>query len=65
MAAQVFNRISQLGLGLAVVGGVVNSALYNGESKNLIVFEVINVKIAINFIFIRPSIIFFTHDNTC
>lgn len=29
MAAQFFNRISQLGLGVAVLGGVVNSALYN------------------------------------
>lgn len=29
MAAQFFNRIGQLGLGVAVVGGVVNSALYN------------------------------------
>jgi len=28
MATQLFNRIGQLGLGLAVVGGVVNSALY-------------------------------------
>ncbi|KAJ9584932.1 hypothetical protein L9F63_020738 [Diploptera punctata] len=29
MAAQFFNRIGQIGLGVAVVGGVVNSALYN------------------------------------
>ncbi|XP_014218167.1 protein l(2)37Cc [Copidosoma floridanum] len=29
MAAQFFNRIGQLGLGVALVGGVVNSALYN------------------------------------
>jgi len=29
MASQLFNRLGQLGLGLAVVGGVVNSALYN------------------------------------
>lgn len=28
-AAQVFNRIGQFGLGIALVGGVVNSALYN------------------------------------
>jgi hypothetical protein len=27
--ANVFNRIGQLGVGLAVAGGVVNSALYN------------------------------------
>ncbi|KAH9635067.1 hypothetical protein HF086_004421 [Spodoptera exigua] len=29
MAAQLFNRIGQVGLGVALVGGVVNSALYN------------------------------------
>jgi len=29
MAAQFFNRIGQIGLGVALVGGVVNSALYN------------------------------------
>ncbi|KAG5900703.1 hypothetical protein JTB14_038221 [Gonioctena quinquepunctata] len=28
-AAQAFNRIGQVGLGIALVGGVVNSALYN------------------------------------
>lgn len=32
MAAQFFNRIGQIGLGVALVGGVVNSALYNGKS---------------------------------
>jgi len=31
MAAQLFNRIGQLGLGVALAGGVVNSALYNVE----------------------------------
>jgi len=30
MAAQFFNRLGQLGLGVALAGGVVNSALYNG-----------------------------------
>ncbi|CAB3361903.1 Hypothetical predicted protein [Cloeon dipterum] len=29
MAAQFLNRLGQLGLGVAVVGGVINSALYN------------------------------------
>ena len=29
MAAQLLNRLGQLGLGLAVGGAVVNSALYN------------------------------------
>eukprot|EP00096_Caligus_rogercresseyi_P007098 TRINITY_DN2453_c0_g1_i1.p1 TRINITY_DN2453_c0_g1~~TRINITY_DN2453_c0_g1_i1.p1 ORF type:complete len:292 (-),score=100.71 TRINITY_DN2453_c0_g1_i1:199-1017(-) len=31
MAAQLFNRIGQLGMGIAIAGGVVNSALYNVE----------------------------------
>jgi prohibitin 1 len=30
MAAQFFNRISQLGVGVALTAGVINSALYNG-----------------------------------
>jgi prohibitin 1 len=30
MAAQFFNRLGQLGLGIAITGGVINSALYNG-----------------------------------
>lgn len=29
--AQLLNRIGQLGLGVAIVGGVVNSALFNGR----------------------------------
>lgn len=33
MAAKVFESIGKLGLGLAVAGGVVNSALYNGERE--------------------------------
>lgn len=41
MAAQLFNRIGQLGLGVAVVGGVVNSALYNGIK--FYVFKIINI----------------------
>lgn len=32
MAAQIFNRIGQLGLGLAIAGGVINSALYNVDA---------------------------------
>lgn len=32
MASQFLNRLGQLGLGVAVVGGVVNSALYNGNT---------------------------------
>lgn len=29
--SQLFTRIGQLGFGVALVGGVVNSALYNGK----------------------------------
>lgn len=29
--AQFFNRLGQLGLGVALAGGVLNSALYNGK----------------------------------
>lgn len=29
--ASLLNRIASLGLGVAIVGGVVNTALYNGE----------------------------------
>ena len=29
MAAQLLNRVGQLGVGLALAGGVVNSALFN------------------------------------
>lgn len=35
MAAKVFESIGKFGLGLAVAGGVVNSALYNGEWDRL------------------------------
>jgi len=31
MAAQIFNRIGQIGVGVAIAGGVVNSALFNVE----------------------------------
>lgn len=31
--AKLFESIGKLGLALAIGGGVVNSALYNGESK--------------------------------
>lgn len=39
--AQIFNKIGQLGLGVALIGGVVNSALYNGRSilSNMFHFE--------------------------
>lgn len=35
MAAKVFESIGKFGLALAVAGGVVNSALYNGESPRV------------------------------
>lgn len=38
MAAQIFNTLGKLGIGLAVAGGVANSALYNGKSCKVIVF---------------------------
>lgn len=47
MAAQLFNRIGQLGLGVALVGGVVNSALYNGKYTIKIPSNVILVIIII------------------
>ena len=31
MATKIFETIGKLGLGLAVAGGIVNSALYNGK----------------------------------
>ena len=31
MAASFFNRIGQVGMGIALASGVVNSALYNGK----------------------------------
>lgn len=40
-AVNFFNRIGQLGLGVALVGGVVNSALYNGN--NYFKFKVQNI----------------------
>lgn len=39
MAVNLFNRIGQLGLGVALVGGVVNSALYNGKINKCDVLE--------------------------
>ena len=44
MATQFFNRLGQLGLGVAIVGGVVNSALYNGKRTIIpIVIALINM----------------------
>lgn len=36
MAAKVFESIGKFGLALAVAGGVVNSALYNGEALGVV-----------------------------
>ena len=33
MAASFLNKIAALGIGVAAVGGVVNTALYNGKVK--------------------------------
>lgn len=35
--AGFFNRLGQLGLGIALTGSVVNSALYNGKYLDLLV----------------------------
>lgn len=35
MAAQVFNAIGKLGIGLAIGASVVNSALYNGKKDSI------------------------------
>ena len=32
MAAKLLNTLGRLGIGIAVAGGVINSALYNGKS---------------------------------
>lgn len=37
MASKIFETVGKLGLGLAIVGGVVNSALYNGKEEFLCV----------------------------
>ena len=34
--SSVLNRIASLGLGVAVVGGVVNTALYNGKDYSTV-----------------------------
>lgn len=43
MASQFFTRIGQLGVGVAVVGSVVNSALYNGKFLWLFLSFYINI----------------------
>ena len=37
MAAKLLNTIGKLGIGLAVAGGVVNSALYNGKRSSRVI----------------------------
>jgi len=39
MAARVFNSLGRVGLGIAVLGGVVNTALYNGNPAFLIMVK--------------------------
>ncbi|CAB4054670.1 PHB1 [Lepeophtheirus salmonis] len=40
MAAQLFNRIGQIGVGMALAGGVVNSALFNVEGgQRAVIFD--------------------------
>jgi hypothetical protein len=47
MAAQFFNRISQLGVGVALTAGVINSALYNGElfTVSIIILSAISLTV--------------------
>ena len=45
MAAQFFNRIGQLGLGVALAAGVVNSALYNGKLFKYVNLCLIHIKL--------------------
>lgn len=32
-ASKLFETVGKIGLGLAITGGILNSALYNGEQK--------------------------------
>lgn len=57
MAAQLFNRIGQMGLGVALVGGVVNSALYNG--KYLLISQGITI---VSLLFSPKNILFTSHS---
>ena len=49
MAAQLFNRIGQLGVGVALAGAVVNSALFNvdGGHRAVIFDKFVGVKQAV------------------
>lgn len=38
MAASFLNRIAALGIGVAAIGGVVNTALYNGKMQLCLLF---------------------------
>lgn len=38
MAASFLNRIAALGIGVAAIGGVVNTALYNGKMQRCLLF---------------------------
>lgn len=49
--AQLFNRIGQIGVGLALAGGVVNSALYNGL---LLDIDLLNPILCSIHVFIQP-----------
>lgn len=52
MAAQLFNSLGRVGLGLAIGASVVNTALYNGTvSDNKFIFFFVFHSIEINLIF--------------
>lgn len=37
MAGKVLNTIGKLGIGLAITGGIVSNALYNGRFKDFVI----------------------------
>lgn len=41
-AAQIFNTLGKLGIGLTVAGGIVNSALYNGKFRTYTIDTVVS-----------------------
>lgn len=53
--AQFFNKIGQLGLGIALAGGVINSALYNGKLYVILIYGIFFIDVSVhifNFTFL-------------
>ncbi len=36
MAQRLFNSLTKLGIGVAIAGGIVNTALYNGKAQTIL-----------------------------